>query len=60
MAPRPVSFRYFNVFESTGKSVEVAPNSGDMFDIVARSAMLRLLKPGSEKLHELADDAVCS
>jgi len=34
------------VFESTGKSVDVAPNSGDMFDNVARSAMERPLNPG--------------
>ena len=34
------------MFESTGKSVDVAPNSGDMFDSVARSAMLSALNPG--------------
>jgi hypothetical protein len=46
MAPRPVRCRYFKVFASTGNSVAVAPNSGDMFDSVARSAIPRLLNPG--------------
>jgi len=35
---RPVIFMYRSVSWSTGNSVPVAPNSGDMLAIVARSA----------------------
>ena len=46
--------------QSTGKSVDVAPNSGDMFDSVARSAMLEGAQSRPEEFDELADDAVRS
>src|SRR6185503_19574366 len=42
---RPVRRRYAIVSSSIGKSVEVAPNSGLMFAIVARSARDRLASP---------------
>ena len=58
MAPRPVSCRYFNVFASTGKSVEVAPNSGDMFDERGAVGDAEGAEARPEELHELADDAV--
>ncbi len=38
--------RYSRVCRSTGKKPAVAPYSGDMLPMVARSATLRLLKPG--------------
>jgi hypothetical protein len=43
---RPVNRRYADVSSSTGKIAHVAPYSGDMFPIVARSASERLAIPG--------------
>src|SRR3954452_21109812 len=43
---RPVSRRYLSVSSSTGKKPHVAPYSGDMFPIVARSASARPASPG--------------
>ena len=45
---------------STGKNVHVAPNSGDMFAMVALSGSESLLKPLAVELHELAHYAVGS
>ena len=43
---RPVNRRYCRVTSSTGKMAQVAPYSGDMLPMVARSASARLLRPG--------------
>ena len=43
---RPVRRRYWSVASSTGKKPQVAPYSGDMFPIVARSASERAARPG--------------
>ena len=43
---RPVIRRYVSVSSSTGKKPQVAPYSGDMFAIVARSATGRRTSPG--------------
>ena len=42
---------------STGKKPQVAPYSGDMFPIVARSASGRFETPRAEVLDELSDNA---
>src|SRR5919202_1963883 len=42
---RPVRRRYLSVSSSTGKKPHVAPYSGDMFPIVARSASARPARP---------------
>jgi hypothetical protein len=42
---RPVPLRYRSVSVSTGKNVHVAPNSGDIFAMVARSGSESLLSP---------------
>ena len=44
-AARPVSSMYRSVSSSIGNIVAVAPNSGDMFEIVARSARLSDERP---------------
>ena len=44
-AERPVSRRYRSVSSSTGKKPHVAPYSGDMFPIVARSASGSVCSP---------------
>ena len=54
---RPVRRRYASVCSSTGKKPHVAPYSGDMFPIVARSASGKRREPFAEVLDELADDA---
>jgi hypothetical protein len=41
-----VSVRYFSVSSSIGKKPQVAPYSGDMLPMVARSAIVRLARPG--------------
>ena len=43
---------------STGKMAAVEPNSGDMFEIVARSATVSPDRPGPENSTKLADHAV--
>ena len=43
---RPVSRRYASVCKSTGKKPIVAPYSGAMLAIVARSATVMLASPG--------------
>src|SRR5258708_1727697 len=43
---RAVSARYLSVSSSTGKKPQVAPYSGDMLPIVARSAIERFARPG--------------
>ena len=43
---RPVRRRYWSVASSTGKNPQVAPYSGDMFPIVARSATESAPRPG--------------
>ena len=45
-AERPDSVRYFSVSASTGKKPMVAPYSGDILAIVARSASESVLRPG--------------
>ena len=40
-AGRPVVSMYLRVSSSIGNMVAVAPNSGDMFEMVARSASVR-------------------
>ena len=42
----PVCLKYWRLFSSTGKYPTVAPYSGHMLDIVARSAMDRAATPG--------------
>jgi len=42
----PIVFKYWIVFTSTGKYPMVAPYSGDMFAIVARSTRLSSAHPG--------------
>ena len=54
---RPVRRRYASVSSSTGKKPQVAPYSGDMFPIVARSASGSAGEAVAEELDELADDA---
>ena len=55
---RPVRRRYFSVSLSTGKMPQVAPYSGAMLAMVARSASGQLGDAGAVELDELADDAV--
>ena len=55
---RPVPRRYLSVSSSTGKNVQVAPNSGDMLAMVARSGSESLVRPVAVELDELADHAV--
>src|SRR5690606_10983542 len=43
---RPVKRRYLSVTSSTGKIAQVAPYSGDMLPMVARSASGRFESPG--------------
>ncbi len=45
-AGRPVKRRYSSVTWSTGKMAQVAPYSGDMLPMVARSASAKLAMPG--------------
>ena len=45
-ALRPVALRNFRVSSSTGKKPIVAPYSGDILAMVARSAKPSLLMPG--------------
>ena len=54
---RPVSRRYSSVTSSTGKKPHVAPYSGHMFPIVARSASASDGDARAEVLDELPDDA---
>ena len=44
--PIPDCFRYIILMSSTGKKPTVAPYSGHMFDIVARSAIDKEATPG--------------
>ena len=56
-ACRPVSRRYDSVSSSIGNSVAVAPNSGLMFEIVARSASDRPARPSPANSTNAPDHA---
>ena len=59
-AARPVSRRYASVWSSTGKKPIVAPYSGAMLAIVARSADGHVGQPRAVELDELLDHAVAA
>ena len=56
-AARPVSFRYCMVSSSIGKKPQVAPYSGAMLPMVARSSIDRSVEARTEELDELLDHA---